>query len=58
VTGTKTLISQGGLLSPAHKTVAVAIALDGDIIAVHRMAGLIRVNPDEDPFEGGNLGTD
>jgi len=34
VTGTKTLISQGGLLSPAHRTVAVALALDGEIIAI------------------------
>ena len=44
-TGTKTVISEGGLLSPEHKTVAVALAPDGDVIAVHRAAGLIRVNP-------------
>jgi hypothetical protein len=44
-TGGKTIISQGGLLSPEDKTVAVALASDGDIITVHRMNGLIRVNP-------------
>ncbi len=45
VTGAKTTISQGGLLLPAHKTVGVALAPDGDVIAVHRTIGLIRVNP-------------
>jgi hypothetical protein len=44
-TGVKTLISQGGLLAPENKTVGVALALDGDIIAVNRELGLIRVNP-------------
>jgi hypothetical protein len=44
-TGTKAVISQGGLLSPANATVAVAFAPDGDVIAVHRTTGLIRVNP-------------
>ena len=44
-TGAKTIISQGGLLSPAHKTVGVALARDGDVIVVHRQAGLIRINP-------------
>jgi hypothetical protein len=38
VTGTKTLISQGGLRSPAH-------------LGWPRMADLIRVNPAEDPEE-------
>ena len=45
VTGAKTTVSQGGLLLPAHKTVGVALAPDGDVIAVHRTSGLIRVNP-------------
>ena len=45
VTGTKTIISSGGLLSPAHKAVAVALAADGDVVVVHRETGLIRVNP-------------
>lgn len=45
VTGAKTVISQGGLLSPANKGVAVALALDGDVIVAHREAGLIRINP-------------
>jgi hypothetical protein len=44
-TGTKTLISQGGLLAPANKTVGVALARDGDIIVVQRAVGLIRINP-------------
>src|SRR5918994_3961675 len=44
-TGMRTVISQGGLLSPEHKTVGVAFAPDGDVIVVHRTAGLIRVNP-------------
>ncbi len=44
-TGIRTVISQGGLLSPSHKTVGVAFAPDGDVIAVHRDTGLIRVNP-------------
>jgi hypothetical protein len=44
-TGTKTVISQGGLLLPADKTVGVAFAPDGDVIVVHRTHGLIRVNP-------------
>ncbi|HWM44269.1 MAG TPA: hypothetical protein VNP36_17665, partial [Burkholderiales bacterium] len=44
-TGEKTIISQGGLLSPAHKTVGVALGRDGDVIVVHRQAGLIRINP-------------
>ena len=44
-TGMKTVIVQGGLLSPAHKTIGVAFAPDGDVIAVHRANGLIRVNP-------------
>jgi hypothetical protein len=43
--GTRTILSQGGLLLPAHKTVAVALARDGDVIALHRTSGLIRVNP-------------
>ena len=45
MTGVKTVISEGGLLAPANKTVGVALALDGDIIAVHRLTGLIRVDP-------------
>jgi hypothetical protein len=45
VTGTKATLSQGGLLLPAHKTVGAALAPDGDVIAVHRTTGLIRVNP-------------
>ena len=45
VTGVKTVISQGGLLGPANKTVGVALALDGDIVVVHRLTGLIRVDP-------------
>ncbi len=44
-TGAKTVISQGGLLSPPNKTVGVAFAPDGDVIVVHRTTGLIRVNP-------------
>ena len=44
-TGVKTVISQGGLLLPHNKTIGVALALDGDIIVVHRLTGLIRVNP-------------
>ena len=43
-TGVKTVISQGGLLSPSWKTIGVALALDGDVIAVHRLTGLIRIN--------------
>ncbi len=45
VTGTKTVVSQGGLLDPAHRAVAVALALNGDVIVVHRTTGLIRINP-------------
>jgi hypothetical protein len=44
-TGVKTVISQGGLLSPEHTSIAVALALDGDIIVASRTRGLIRVNP-------------
>ena len=44
-TGAKTVISQGGLLDPANKTIGVALGLDGDIIVVHRLIGLIRVQP-------------
>ncbi len=44
-TGTKTIIAQGGLLSPPNKAVGVALAADGDVIVVSRLAGLIRVNP-------------
>jgi hypothetical protein len=45
VTGAKTVVAGGGLLSPEHKAVGVAFAPDGDLIVVHRTAGLIRVNP-------------
>jgi hypothetical protein len=44
-TGARTVISQGGLLSPANKTVGVALGVDGYVIVVHRFTGLIRVNP-------------
>lgn len=44
-TGVRTVISSEGLLSPANKAVAVALATDGDLIVVHREVGLIRVNP-------------
>jgi hypothetical protein len=44
-TGTKTTISEGGLLWPPHRTVGVAMAPDGNVIAVRRTLGLIRVNP-------------
>jgi hypothetical protein len=44
-TGARTVISQGGLLSPMHKTVGVALAPNGEVIVVHRLTGLIRVNP-------------
>ena len=44
-TGVRTVISEGELLSPMHKTVGAALALDGDIIVVRRTLGLIRVNP-------------
>lgn len=43
-TGVRTVISEGGLLGPVNKTVGVALARDGDIIALHRSTGLIRVN--------------
>ena len=45
VTGAKTVIAAGALLTPDHKAVGVAFAPDGDIIVAHRTAGLIRVNP-------------
>jgi Concanavalin A-like lectin/glucanases superfamily len=45
VTGDKTVISDGGFLAPEWLTVGAALALDGDIIAVHRVNGLIRINP-------------
>jgi len=45
VTGTRTMISSGGLLSPSHRSVVVALAPDGYVIVVHRENGLIRVNP-------------
>lgn len=44
-TGARTVISVGGLLAPANKAVAVALATDGDLIVVHRAVGLIRINP-------------
>jgi hypothetical protein len=44
-TGQKTVISQGGLLAPVHKSVGVALAVDGTIIVAHRVTGLIRVHP-------------
>ncbi len=44
-TGAKTVITQGGLLASAFKTVGVAFAPDGDVIVVRRDLGLIRVNP-------------
>ena len=45
LTGVKTVISQDDLLGPANKTVGVALLLDGDIVVVHRLTGLIRVDP-------------
>jgi subtilase family serine protease len=45
VTGAKTVIAAGALLTPDHKAVGVAFAPDGDIIVAHRTLGLIRVNP-------------
>src|SRR6185295_4273732 len=44
-TGAKTVVATEGLLSPPHKTISVAFAPDGDVIAVHRLGRLIRVNP-------------
>ena len=44
-TGAKTVITQGGLLQSAFRTVGVALAPDGDVIVVRRDLGLIRVNP-------------
>ena len=44
-TGAKTFISGGGLLSATYKVVGVAVALDGDVIAVVRDRGLVRINP-------------
>jgi hypothetical protein len=40
VTGGKTVIAAGRLLTPEHKAVGVAFAPDDDIIVVHRPAGL------------------
>lgn len=45
VTGDKTVISDGGFLGPEWMTVGAALSLDGDVIVVHRINGLIRVNP-------------
>src|ERR1700741_3532203 len=44
-TGVRTEITSGGFLLPSHKSVGVALDRDGDIIVVHRLQGIIRVNP-------------
>jgi hypothetical protein len=44
-TGVKTTITSGGLLLPVHKSIGVALAADGDIIVVHRLVGVIKINP-------------